>query len=70
MSASSATKFARVNAMAGGGGTPIFELWVGAAMNVMVLKKSSLVWDRVYKSERFGLEQGIIYQLYEEFGLE
>ena len=38
MSASSATKFARVNAMAGGeGGTPIFELWVRAAMNVMVL---------------------------------
>ena len=44
----------------GGGDCHIWAIQVCAAVKGMV--SSSLLWDRVYKSERLGLEQGIIFQ--------
>ena len=35
----------------------IWAIWVCAAV------KGSLLWDRVYKSENLGLEEGIIFHL-------
>ena len=45
----------------GGGGTAIYGLYRYVPL-WRVWFSSSLLWDRVYKSESLGLEQGIIFQ--------
>ena len=57
----------------GGGVTAIYGLYRYVPL-WRVWFSSSLLWDRVYKSESLGLEQGIIYQetdqLVEDFSLD
>ena len=57
----------------GGGGTAIYVLY-RYVPQWRVWFSSSLLWDRVYKSESLGVEQGIIFQatdqLVEDFSLD
>ena len=46
----------------GGGGTTIYERYRYVPLR-KVWFSSSLLWDRVYKSESLGLEEGIIFHL-------